>query len=78
MGVLFFWGCTGKTFIPVPEGGGGVVSAGAIAKYCANEFFGTLLFTLCLLTLSNKNISTANKSYQMYVSIPIAYFLVRL
>ena len=46
-------------------------------KFLLNEFFGSGIFVICVLTLTNKFTSYAAKSWQVYLSVPVALFLVR-
>lgn len=59
IGVLVYYGCTGNYFIPAPDCEHGIDSPQEIAKYCANELVGSFFFVICLLTLTNKFISSA-------------------
>jgi glycerol uptake facilitator-like aquaporin len=46
-------------------------------KFVLNEFIGSAFFTVCVLTLTNRYTSLAVKSWQVYLSVPVALFLVR-
>ena len=78
-GVLVFYACTGKAFNPIPDvEGGGVIGAKEVSKLCVNELVGGFFFTLCVLIITNKHISYAHRSWQVYLALPVALFLVRM
>lgn len=46
-------------------------------KFVLNELVGSAFFTVCVLTLTNRYTSLAVKSWQVYLSVPVALFIVR-
>lgn len=48
-----------------------------LPKFILNELVGSAFFTICVLTLTNRYTSYAAKSWQIYLSVPVALFLVR-
>ena len=73
LGAFISWALLGKIDPAYNEGWSGMEPV----KFWLNEFFGSAIFTVCVLTLSNKFTSYAVKSWQIYLSVPVALFLVR-
>jgi glycerol uptake facilitator-like aquaporin len=48
-----------------------------LVKFLINEFVGTFFFCICLLALTNRFTTHAYKSWQIYLSIAAAFYLVR-
>ena len=48
-----------------------------LPKFLLNELIGSAIFTICVLILTNKFTSHASKSWQIYLSVPVALYLVR-
>jgi glycerol uptake facilitator-like aquaporin len=46
-------------------------------KYIINELVGSFLFSICVLTLTNKFTTHAYKSWQIYISIAATLYLIR-
>lgn len=77
LGVLFYYICTGNIFIPVSDCEGGINTMAEKAKFCVNEVVGSFFFSIFVLTLTNKYTNAAFRSWQVYLSLPIALFIVR-
>jgi glycerol uptake facilitator-like aquaporin len=73
LGGLWSWALLGTIEPPYQEGWQSIEPA----KFIINELLGSLIFTICVLALTNKYTSHASKSWQVYLSIPVALFLVR-
>ena len=77
LGVLLFWLVTGKSAVPVPEGKDGIVGFNQV-KFILNECIGSFFFAICVLVVTNHRTTFANKSWQMYLSVVVSLFLVRM
>jgi glycerol uptake facilitator-like aquaporin len=73
IGAFFSWALLGDIAPPYHDGWDSI----DLPKYLLNELVGSAIFTVCVLTLTNRYTSHAVKSWQIYASIPIALFLVR-
>lgn len=78
LGVIIFWLVTGKAAIPIPEGDGVHFSPKDQIKFIINEFVGSFFFAVCVLVVTNHRTSYANKAWQMYLSVVVSLYLVRL
>lgn len=73
LGGLWSWALIGDIEPPFQEGWDSIETA----KFILNELLGSAIFTICVLTLTNKFTSHAVKSWQIYSTIPVSLFLVR-
>lgn len=73
IGAFFSWALLGDIPPPYQDGWDSI----NLPKYLLNELIGSAMFTVCVLTLTNRYTSHAIKSWQIYMSVPIALFLVR-
>lgn len=73
LGGLWSWALIGDIEPPFHEGWDSIETA----KFILNELLGSAIFTICVLTLTNKFTSHAVKSWQIYSTIPVSLFLVR-
>ena len=73
IGAFVSWGLLGQISPPFA----GDWSSIELPKFMLNELVGSSFFTICVLTLTNKYTSHAAKSWQIYLSVPVALFLVR-
>jgi glycerol uptake facilitator-like aquaporin len=73
LGALWSWAILGNIEAPYQEGWDSIEPV----KFIMNEFMGAFIFTICVLVLTNRYTSHAVKSWQIYLSIPVALFLTR-
>lgn len=73
LGALWSWALLGSIEPPYQEGWDSIEPV----KFILNELVGSTAFTICVLALTNRYTSHAVKSWQIYLSIPVALFLVR-